>query len=176
MQFFANKGSFYNLHLTNSLDCDQTSWEYCLFAHGQWLLASFQYLCTFDNLSPKLYKRPCMLSAREAIWLAWNQKRQSFSILGTLDTWLIRFPHFEKQGLCRMSQSRIALKKIFHFRREVKILVTLAEQLRREYKSFATSIPRISAHRLIAGSHPQKCQVRPALSRLALISIPKYFA
>ena len=55
-----------------------------------------------------------------------------------------------------------------------KILVALAQQLGRNYKSVATFIPRISAHRLIAGSHPQKCQVRPALSQLALISISQF--
>ena len=56
-----------------------------------------------------------------------------------------------------------------------KILVALAQQLGRNYKSVATFIPRISAHRPIAGSHPQKCQVRPALSQLALISISQFF-
>ena len=56
-----------------------------------------------------------------------------------------------------------------------KILLALAQQLGRNYKSVATFIPRISAHRLIAGSHPQKCQVRPALSQLALISISQFF-
>ena len=57
-----------------------------------------------------------------------------------------------------------------------KILLALAQQLGRNYKSVATFIPRISAHRLIAGSHPQKCQVRPALSQLALISISQFLA
>jgi hypothetical protein len=56
-----------------------------------------------------------------------------------------------------------------------KILLALAQQLGRNYNSVATFIPRISAHRLIAGSHPQKCQVRPALSQLALISISQFF-
>ena len=70
-----------------------------------------------------------------------------------------------------MGQCWIALKKIFHFQREDKILLILAQQLCRKYKAVATSIPRISAHRLIAGSHPQTCQVRPALSQLALISV-----
>ena len=56
-----------------------------------------------------------------------------------------------------------------------KILLALAQQLGRNYKSVTTFIPRISAHRLIAGSHPQKCQVRPALSQLALISISQLF-
>ena len=55
------------------------------------------------------------------------------------------------------------------------ILLALAQQLGRNYNSVATFIPRIGAHRLIAGSHPQKCQVRPALSQLALFSISQYF-
>ena len=55
------------------------------------------------------------------------------------------------------------------------ILLKLAQQLGPNYKSVATFIPRIGAHRLIAGSHPQKCQVRPAPSQLALISVSQYF-
>ena len=56
-----------------------------------------------------------------------------------------------------------------------KILLKLAQQLGTNYKSVATFILRIGAHRLIAGSHPQKCQVRPALSQLALFSVSQYF-